>query len=78
MTDEQLQRAARRVLGLIDPPLGGPFCPTDELESRIVAILREEMDKAEPSYEPRWIGPQSGIINTTPDDPTQSFVATTE
>lgn len=79
MTDEQLRAMARRVLGLVsEVVLDGRPCyvgyrdslsftrPIEEVDAEAVAILREEMDK-------EWMA-----ANHLADDPTQSFVATTD
>lgn len=92
MTDEQLLRAVRRVLGLVcsriessgRPATYGigsiydnPFPECDKLDKRAVAILRDEMDKAN-EENCKAMAELFPFVPHTDDDPTKSFVATTE
>jgi len=87
MTDDQLRAMARRVLGLLahrgnDTPCGSYWgVPmfhgnADEVESAAVAILREEMAKAERAN--ALLADVGEVFGQyIPDDPTQTIVIDT-
>lgn len=87
MTDDQLRRAVRRVLGVLahrdnGMPKGkywmlSSLSTADDIESKAVAILREEMARSEAEYH-AGVQDLFPFVPHTDDDPTKSFVATTE
>jgi len=90
MTDEQLRAMARRVLGLVsEVVLDGRPCyvgyrdslsftrPIEEVDAEAVAILREEMAKAQAANYAMAEELFPFIPHPNDDDPTKSFVATT-